>query len=535
MISASFVSEKGLLRLRLSVTHRPEPNSLQVDLTDGGEEWICGWTTPLASLNAGTTGHTAKRSPGTERDPSREAVLGDSLSALFSGLASRVSGRALWLELARPKGILPCLPWERWLAPLLGVPILRLPRHLFKPVRSGGAMHVAWCAGPSSEDPAARVERLSASLAGLERAGARPAFHVFADVDLEAAMGAFAAERRDAVTLYPTARCRTWLGTGDGGGPITDPWLRWMSRDLPQGIDLACFDAHGSLSRGRGGLLFSRTPLAGTSEGLRIDGDELTSFLDSTGASGLVLASPPGNPSLSALLTLADEIVEARPGPVLCHDAAEDAGGAELGQGLAFLYGDDDPPPASPRLSLYSHPDRLEGPKMAIAIDVKAAASIFRPAQASNLPPSPPSPRKILADFTLAEQIRPPARPEKPARPGFGFGMAAPKSVLPPLPEGFGLPEGGAYSVDDGDDVPEPETRPTPDPITSKSEGAPPEPPPPPRWLEASQRVLERHVAWSAETEEAVSAVGKAAQEGTEEALRFIKGLLSKTGKGDPS
>lgn len=515
MISASFVSEKGLLRLRLSVTHRPEPNSLQVDLTAGDEEWICGWTTPLASLNAGTTDRTAERPYGTERDPSREAVLGEPLEALFSGLASRVSGRALWLELARPKGILPCLPWERWLAPLLGVPILRLPRHLFKPVRSGGTMHVAWCAGPSSEDPAARVARLSASLAGLERAGARPAFHVFADEGLEAAMGAFAAERSDAVTLYPTAKCRTYLGTGDGGGPITDPWLRWMSQDLRQGIDLACFDAHGSLSRGRGGLLFSNTPLRGTGEGLRIDGDELTAFLDATGASGLVLASPPGNPNHSALLTLADEIVDGRPGPVLCHDGAEDPGGAELGQGLAFLYGDDDPAPASPRLSLYAHPDRLEGPKGPIGIEGQAApASIFRPAEASNRPPSPPSPRRILADFTLSDRIRPPARPEKPPRPGFGFGMTAPTAVLPPLPEDFPGKEGGGYAV---------------------KEGAPPEPPPPPRWLEASQRVLERHVAWSSETEEAVSAVGKAAQEGTEEALRFIKGLLSKTGKGDAS
>lgn len=505
MISAAFVSEKGLLRLSLSVTHRPEPNSLQVDLTAGDEEWIRGWTTPLATLGLGPVDRTAERSYGTERDPSREAVLGDSLKALFSGLASRVSGRALWLELARPKGILPCLPWERWLAPLLGVPILRLPRHLFKPVRSGGAMHVTWCAGPSSEDPAARVARLAASLAGLERAGARPAFHVFADEGLEAAMSAFAAEKSSNVTLYPTARCRTYLGTGDGGGPITDPWLRWMSQDLPQGIDLACFDAHGSLSRGRGGLLFSKTPLSGTSEGLRIDGEELTAFLDATGASGLVLSSPPGNPNFSALLTLADEIIEARPGPVLCHDAAEDPAGGELGQGLAFLYGDKDAPPTSPRLSLYSHPDRLDQTgEVSAEITTPARSSIFR-SVASRLPSA--SPRQILADFTVAPRIRP--------RPGFS--MAVP---TPPLPEDLPGKEGGGYAV-------EGEARPP--------EAAPPEPPPPPRWLEASQRVLERHVAWSAETQEAVSAVGKAAQEGTEEALRFIKGLLSKSDKGDAS
>lgn len=506
MIALPEVSAAGLWRLRLSVTQRPEPDSLQVDVTHGTDEWICAWTTPLASLGLGAVPRgSAERSSGPARDPAREASLGEPLTALVSSLRSRLSG-PLWLELARPKGILPCLPWERWLSPLLDVPVLRLPRYLFKPVRSRGDMHVAWCAGPSSaESPAARIERLRASLDGLERAGARPVFHVFADAALQGEMNAFADGRSGSVVVWPLSADRRYSGTGDGDSPISDPWLRWMCDTLPQGVDLACFDLPGSLMRGRGGLLFSRTPLAGTSEGLRIDGEELTAFLDAAGASGLALCSPLDNPNLSALLALADEIVESRPGPALVHDAAEDPAGKALGDALAFLYGDADPPPVSPRLSIYSHPDRLQ--------------------KAAGISTAEARPQKPLRDLTVADIIRPAAAPPPPApAPPLlpqltrgPLGIRAPHDSRP-VKEGFGAFEGFAAPA-------------------AETDAAPPQEPAAtlPRWLEASQRVLERHVALSAGTQEVNSAVGQAAQKGTEAALRFVKDLLAKAGKGGAS
>ena len=531
MISLGTIATAGLLRLRLSVTHRPEPDSLRVDLTDGDTEWIGGWTTPLATLGLAPADRTAERSAGTagaERDPAREAALGAPLSALFADLRGRISGRALWLELARPKGILPCLPWERWLSPLLGVPVLRLPRHFFKPVRSRGAMHVAWCAGPSPEPPTARIDRLRASLEGLERAGARPELHVFADAGLQGALkGAFGGGRTAAVQLHPTLAGRTYAGTGDGGGPVADPWLRWMIQDLLQGVDLVCFDTPGSLARGRGGLLFDGTPLAGTSRGLRVDGAELTAFLDAVGASGLALSSPPGNPNVSGLLALAEEIVDGRPGPVLFHDAAGDPAGQELGAGLAFLYGDDGPPPATPLLGLYSHPDRLGGkPEVTIELNRQEPArpSLFR---STGVPDAAaPSRGKVLADFTVAIQIRPPAPAPPTSKRGRPGRDARPRALA------RGLRHPGRPD----------HRRSTARAVAAGGPGAPApaleerDPAPPPRWLEASQRVLERHVSWSAEVAQSPSAAGKAAQEGAEEALRFVKELLArKTGGGEPS
>jgi hypothetical protein len=534
VISLGTISTAGLLRLRLSVTHRPEPDSLQVDLTDGGTEWIRGWTAPLATLGLASADRTAERlaaAPGTsgaERDPAREAALGEPLSALFAGLRGRISGRdALWLELARPKGILPCLPWERWLAPLVGVPVLRLPRHFFKPVRSRGPMHVAWCAGPSPEPAASRIDRLRAGLEGLVGAGARPELHVFADPALRGDLErAFGAGRTAAVRLY-SLEGRSYSGTGDGGGPVADPWLRWMSQDLPQGVDLVCFDTPGSLARGRGGLLFDRTPLAGTSRGLRVEGTELTSFLDAVGASGLALSSPPGNPNVSGLLALAEEIVDGRPGPVFFHDAAGDPAGQELGAGLAFLYGDAGPPRASPFLAVYCHPDRLGGePKVTIEFtrEEPARPSLFRGAKVPGV--TRPSLRLVLDDFTPASQIRPSAPASAPAA---APPTARPRLGMAALPGDDRLRSGmepESYGAEIG-----------PAPAAAAQESPAAENPGAvdiqlPRWLEASQRVLERHVSWSAEVAESPSAAGKAAQEGAEEALRFVKELLArKTGE----
>jgi hypothetical protein len=486
-------SPHELLRLKLSETNTPEPDSLMAELYRGTES-LMRWSCPLpAASTSPARSVEAARQPAP--DPARRQAAPSPLESRLRSIAPFVDpDDVLWIELARPKGCLTTLPWECWLSPMLRRPVLRVPRFPFKPIRPSGGLHIAYCSSAAvAKGPFDVVGLLLANCETLVRAGLDVTFHVFLDVHERARLEAAAVERQVSAYLRlhvpPPELAESPREPSRGGDPLASPWLRWIASALPaRGVDVVHFVNHGYLARGRGAIALARHPVDDDDRTIArfVYADELTRLLDVAGASGVVLTSPPGNYSVSGLLALADELIGCRPGPVVFHDAERDTSSDELARALAFLYGDG-PPPVSGALAVCAHPDRLRAPTaIEPAGESGGAPSEATPAEWTQLYRAPTldparitsseAYRKVLATYTLAQRVQ---------------DIPVPVAGAPTL----GLPNTPAPAADTN-------------------------------WMVSCQRVLERHTARLANAPLESSAAGQAQQKGAEEALRYVKAIM---------
>lgn len=284
-------------------------------------------------------------------------------------------GEALWLHLRQPIGYLDMLPWERFMQPMLGVPILRLPEFVVDPPQTSPEMLniVLCCSTPAAKEAfAALPTLLGIAQQMLAILPDHTQIDIFTDqaifTELQDAI-AGNVHLRDHIHLHnpvtatpytlpdPTSRIR------DPMGRLENPWLLWM-RDALQGraIDIVHCLTHGYYAQEQGAIALSESPLVNRDERISrfVGAAELSLFLTQVGAWAVAFSSPANNYSEMGLRRLTHTIAQMRPGPVIHHDLPADPDYVALTQTYGFLFGGQTIPPASPTISTYCHPSRLQ-------------------------------------------------------------------------------------------------------------------------------------------------------------------------------
>lgn len=282
----------------------------------------------------------------------------------------------IWLHLVKPYGFLGLVPWESLLLPEVNRPVLRLPDVWADPPDEiPSTLDVAFCASqPVADTPFDIVRGIISITEGLlkvPRSTVR--VNIFTDqmcfrelraywdsqgllskkvfVHDQAAANEYAAPRRS----LEVASVRE----------LASPWLLWMREALAgRSVDLVYFLSHGYMSELSGALALAESPTVNrdASWSRFVGADELNMFLLQVGAWSVTLDSPLENYSEMGLRSVADDLAQRRPGPVLHHETRLDPSLAELARTLNFLY---NPLPATPPLtrsiSLCCQPFRVEG------------------------------------------------------------------------------------------------------------------------------------------------------------------------------
>lgn len=336
------------------------------------------WDFALAEI-APSPGPRGSRSLGPDM-PLPQAIV-DGLRQWFGENAE--AGRPLWVHLVKPYATLRLVPWERALGKALERPILMLPDFIFpRPREAAQSLDVVLCASAplGYEDHTVR-EALRIAVDRILDSGKRDMrLHVFADRQIAASLSqlwhsqgrlgqqVIVHDNQQAAPYVQEDISSRLLGEA---GTLRSPWLLWMRSALAgQGVDVVHFICHGHLSQGRGAMLFAQSPLARTDTFLAgpVGGSELGTFLTQTGAWSTVFSSLPDDHSEAGLRSLADEIAQSRPGPMMMHVLREDPQAGALAAGYAFLYsGEAHPPPRSTALFMYCQP-YLAADKVARAV-----------------------------------------------------------------------------------------------------------------------------------------------------------------------
>lgn len=268
---------------------------------------------------------------------------------------SAESGRPLWVHLVKPYGVLRFVPWERDLGRLLDTAVLMLPDFIFpRPRESAETLEVALCASAPlhHEDGPVRDAVVVAARRILEGSPRATRVHVFTDAVIEGGVTAVLSDAIAAghVIVHPASGAEPFvqeaLGSRpvDAGARLRSPWLLWMREALKgQAIDVVHFCCHGYLSGGLGAMLFAQSPLERTDRYLAgpVGLQELQNFMTQVGAWSSAFESVQDNHSRPGLRALADEIAQARPGPMLMHDLRADPSGEAISQAYAFVYAAD--------------------------------------------------------------------------------------------------------------------------------------------------------------------------------------------------
>ena len=488
-------STNRLVRLKLSETNVPSPDRLLAELYRGDER-VAHWHAALPDADT-VARPVAYALHGNVPDPARRSLPTEWID-LFRGLAEHFAAdEVLWIDLARPRGRLAVLPWERWLEPVVERAILRLPRLPFKPIRPDRGLHIAYCSSAAVAKGQFDVAAaLIATCGALLHAIGDVTFHVFLDAGERERVREAALAHDLAPYLQfhvpPPSLSGAAGSAAESEDPLASPWLQWIAGALPsRGVDVVHWVSHGYLSRGRGAIALARHPRANDdhTSARFVYATDVIRLLDVSGASGVVLTSPHGNASVSGLLALADELISSRPGPVVFHDGELDESADVLARSMAFLYGGG-PLPRSPAVAICAHPDRLQTASAEQQVSSEEAApdwtQLYRTPVDAGASTSFDLYQKVIEKYTLAHRLR-------------GQDVSS----------GTGSSEVRARGL-------------TPD----KSADAD-------NWLYSCQRVLERHTAKLASAPLETSAAGKAVQKGAEEALLYVKDLLEdKGGKG---
>ena len=279
----------------------------------------------------------------------------------------------LWLSFPAPSGYLPGLPWERMLRPALpGPSILRLSYQTIQPITPRSSRDILLCFSFARAKetyltvPAGQIFQSFFSSIPPNIA-AYSTFHVFTDSELYPQAAALRNQYQGTykIELYdPQSSAREAVPESTDSSvddPVDNPWLVWMRDALgTRSVDVAHFVSHGFLGRQDGFLALSESPLANDygSAARFVGGRQVCAFLDQVGAWSAAFSSPPGNYSILGLRMLQDQIARARPGPVLFHDMAFDAGNAGLNEAYQFAYAVEEAfPPLSTAVNLSCHPE----------------------------------------------------------------------------------------------------------------------------------------------------------------------------------
>ena len=302
--------------------------------------------------------------------------------------------RPLWVHLVKPYATLRLVPWERVLGAALERPILMLPDFIFpRPREAVQSLDVVLCASaPLGYESHTVYEALRVAADRILESGTRAVrLHVFADRDIAEPL---AQRWKDdgrlgqRIIVHDNQQAAPYVAEDissrllDEAGTLRSPWLLWMRSALAgQGVDVVHFICHGHLSRERGALLFAQSPLERSETFLAgpVGGNELGTFLTQIGAWSSVFTSLPDDHSEAGLRSLADEIAQSRPGPMMMHVLREDPQAGALAAGYEFLYSvEPHPPPRSTALFMYCQPylaaDKVARPAPGVMVERGARA-----------------------------------------------------------------------------------------------------------------------------------------------------------------
>ena len=302
--------------------------------------------------------------------------------------------RPLWVHLVKPYATLRLVPWERALGAALERPILMLPDFIFpRPREAVQSLDVVLCASAplGYEDHTVREALRIAADRILEGGNRAVRLHVFADLQIAASLSPlWQSQGRlgQQIIVHDNQQAAPYVQEDissrllDEAGTLRSPWLLWMRAALAgQGVDVVHFICHGHLSRERGAMLFAQSPLERTETFLAgpVGGNELGTFLTQIGAWSSIFSSLPDDHSEPGLRSLADEIAQSRPGPMMMHVLREDPQAGALAAGYAFLYSlEPHPAPRSTSLFMYCQPylaaDKVARPAPGVMVERGARA-----------------------------------------------------------------------------------------------------------------------------------------------------------------
>ncbi len=354
---------RGLLVVQVDLRHSPLPGAAVLTLFIGEEE--------VGSIEIALTRTDVE--PRSRRAPEMLVQPDQSTNDVIAALLSSIQDRddPLWIRFGRSAGPLTSLRWERWIQPVVKRTVLRLPHHLIKPANLDGGSEFALCASMPRAKAPFPVGTLLRKTIEPVLASMDARFHVFVDrAQLHEARSELQPHiDNNKVVIYSpddaeqfgTAKRSRELESSHSA--VTNPWLLWMLHALKgQSLDLVIFLCHGYYADRHGALSFAESPLVDRDARWArfVAAGQLVTFLDHAGASGVALASPPRNHSMTGSTALVDEIQRKRPGPAMLVDVSELAGGGILGGALQFLFAQDPQAlPLSADLTLYCHPDLL--------------------------------------------------------------------------------------------------------------------------------------------------------------------------------
>lgn len=282
----------------------------------------------------------------------------------------------IWLHLWKPYGFLGLVPWESLLLPTVNRPVLRLPDvRAAPPDEIPSTLDVALCGSePVAKTPFNIVQGIISITERLLHVPRRPTVRVYIFTDQQSFHELWVywgkqgllnkkvfVHDQTAASTYAAPRRSSQI---TGACELESPWLLWMREALAgRSVDLVYFLSHGYMSELKGALALAESPTINRDPSWArfVGADELNMFLLQVGAWSVAFDSPLENYSEMGLRSVAEDLAQRRPGPVLHHETRLDPSLTELTLALNFLY---DPLPATPRLtrsiSLWCQPEQTE-------------------------------------------------------------------------------------------------------------------------------------------------------------------------------
>ena len=364
--------EHDIVTLKVELFGRGQCRGLLQFLVDGQLASLPLWQGALAEF-----GLTDSGGPRPLLDPAQFRLPDPLVHGLRDWLQANTDGsRPLWVHLVKPYGGLRYLPWERLLVDALDVPVLMLPDFIFPPPRESlSSLDIAICASaPLACEHAHVADGLHQAITAIRQGiGEQARLHLFTDADL---LGPLRDRHPpdEHLIWHPQSSAEPFVCEDhssrlhDSGGTLRSPWLLWMRECLkPYTTDVVHFVCHGHLARDRGAMLFAQSPLERTERYLAgpVGSVELCSFLTQVGAWASAFSSPFDDNDPIGLHTLADEIAQSLPGPMMLFNPAlavhDGTGFPDLAHGYRFLHSPDpQPAPKSRALFLYCQPYLLD-------------------------------------------------------------------------------------------------------------------------------------------------------------------------------
>ncbi|MCA3586123.1 hypothetical protein [Phenylobacterium sp.] len=294
----------------------------------------------------------------------------------------------LWLHLVKPYGVLGALDWEGALTPHLNRAVLRVPDFLERPRENRNTLTVALICDLPSDEPRFDLAREAQYVASeILQASPRPdtTVHIFASRVWADRIAASLPASSPVLVHTPQA--------DPDGRPLT--WMRWIEAALGgQSVDLIHFLAHGYMVEQSPALALTKSPDTAEKEraALFVGSDDIALTLTRTGAWACGFSIPPDASSGAAVRYLADNVAQARPGPVFCHTLTGGSSPA-LEEWTRFLFS---PWPGRAPQGVdgfaYCQPDLVFGTVLAASVAVQAATVSSEPdpiAVAETADPSP--------------------------------------------------------------------------------------------------------------------------------------------------